>query len=77
MPMNQDRRNFLKLLLVGGGFGLAGTFLGPTLLELAMGRREDTVDAKNFSTFNVVENNGELKIFSKSGEELFVIDNGK
>lgn len=75
--MNQNRRRFLKLLVIGGSFGLITKFFGSDLLNLFQGRKEDTVDQKNFDKFNIIENDNGLKVYSKNGEELFVIDNEK
>ncbi len=75
--MNQNRRKILKFLVIGSSFGLLVRFFGADFVNLLSDRKEDTVDQKNFNKFNIVEGDDGLKIYSKNGEELFVIDNEK
>lgn len=75
--MNTNRRKFLKLLVLGGGFALISKIFGDDVVNFFDNRKEDAVNAKNFDNFDIIENNNGLKIYSKNGEELFVIDNEK
>lgn len=73
--MNQNRRNLLKIILFGGILGIFSKLFGKETLDFFAGRKEDTVDKKNFANFQIEESGDELKVFSNAGEELFIIDN--
>ncbi|MCX6751586.1 MAG: hypothetical protein NT161_02350 [Candidatus Nomurabacteria bacterium] len=70
--IDKNRRNFLKILLFGGGAIVLGKVLGPTISKLIDGPSTET----NFQNFKTVENKKGLTIFDKTGEEIFEIDNG-
>lgn len=79
--MNEDRRKFLKTILVGGGVILAQKILGPVLHGLATNQPakinppKKTADS-NFNNFKVVKAKGGLTIYDPAGEEIFQIDDG-
>lgn len=72
--MDQKRRKFLKILLVGSGVLLAGKIFGSRILDFFF---PDSKTTKDFENFRVSENKGELTISDQSGEEIFIIDKGK
>ena len=71
--VNKDRRNFLKILLVGGGVLVAGKVLGPVLSRILNGPSVET----QFESFRAVENKKTLTIYDSTGEEIFQIDKGE
>ena len=72
--MNKNRRNFLKILLIGGGILLIGKFLGPRILDIfSRGPKTE----KDFGNFRVSEDKKELIISDQTGEEIFIIDKEK
>ena len=71
--VNKKRRNFLKVLLLGGGTLVAGRVLGPKILDFLYGPPV----VKDFKQFNVTETREKFVISTKSGEEIFVMDNEK
>lgn len=76
--MNINRRKMLKFLAIGGGIGLIAKFLGDKdFFGLFSASDGKVVNKKDFDSFTIVEKQKELKIFSKDGDELFVIDNEK
>ena len=72
--MNQRRRNFLKILLIGGGALLAGKIFGPPILNLFSSSPKIE---KDFENFHVSEDKKELIISDQNGEEIFIIDKEK
>lgn len=81
--MDKDRRQFLKILIVGGGTLLAGKILSPliSLFSDVDKKPEDTpgasmgVDRQNpAKAFRVVEDAKILSIYDEAGEEIFQID---
>ena len=68
--IDKNRRNFIKILLVGGGALFLGKFLGPVFSRLVNGPSTET----NFESFRAVESKKTLTIYDKSGEEVFQID---
>ena len=75
--INQNRRRFLKFLAVGGGAGLLGSIFGSSVWDFFTGRTSDTIDQKNFVGFRIVQEGKILKVFSKKGEPIFIIDDEK
>ena len=72
--MDKNRRNFIKILLIGGGTLLVGKFLGPRILDyFSAGQKVE----KDFENFRVTEDNKELIVSDKTGEEIFIIDKEK
>lgn len=69
--IDTNRRNFLKILLFGGGTIVLGKVLGPTVVKFFEGPSTETI----FQNFKTVENKNGLKIYDKTGEEIFEIDN--
>lgn len=77
--MNQDRRNFLKIILIGSGAFLVQGIVGPLYSRL-FGDSSEKTDSSNeignsFENFRIVRNNDGLSIFDKAGQEIFQIDN--
>ena len=72
--MDQNRRKFLKILLIGGGTLLVGKFLGPIILDFFS--RGPKVE-QDFGNFRVSEDKKELIISDQTGEEIFIIDKEK
>ena len=69
--VDKNRRNFLKILLFGGGAIVLGKVLGPSIAKLFDGPSTET----NFESFRTIENKKGLTVFDKkSGEEIFQID---
>jgi len=71
--IDKSRRNFLKIALIGGGALVAGKFLSPLFSDLMNGPSTTT----NLEHFKTVENKNGLTVFDKSGQEIFVMDDGK
>ncbi|MCK9351238.1 MAG: hypothetical protein M0P76_00465 [Candidatus Pacebacteria bacterium] len=81
--MDKERRNFLKIILIGSGTLLAGKVLGPLFsrrLDSSFTRTDpsDNINslAKSSSSFKIVENDKVLSIYDNAGEEIFQIDKG-
>ena len=80
--MDKERRNFLKIILIGSGTLLAGKVMGPLFSgRLNLGNSFDKIglpDPKKTipSSFKIVENEKVLCIYDSSGEEIFQIDKG-
>ena len=68
--IDKNRRNFIKIILIGGGTLVLGKFLGPVFLRFMNGPSTET----NFESFKAVENKKTLTIYDKSGSEVFQID---
>jgi hypothetical protein len=71
--MDKNRRNFLKIMLIGGGTVVLGKVLGPVLSKLVDGASGET----NFRNFKMAENRKGLTVYDKKGEEIFIMDNQK
>lgn len=72
--MDKNRRNFLKIMLIGGGTLVAGKLLGPVFSKFWSGPSVET----DFSNFRTVENKNGLAVYDKAtGEEIFIMDDGK
>ncbi|TSD02969.1 MAG: hypothetical protein Athens071416_360 [Parcubacteria group bacterium Athens0714_16] len=74
---DKNRRNFIKILLIGGGTLLVGKLLSPWVLDLFS--PEPGMDiGQDLKDFNIKENKKEIIISDKkSGEEIFIIDKVK
>lgn len=71
--LDKNRRNFLKIMLFGGGALVLGKVLGPTISKFFDGPSTET----NFKNFKTVENKNGLTIYDKKdGAEIFQIDSG-
>jgi hypothetical protein len=68
--MDKNRRNFLKISLIGGGALFLGKIFGSDLMNL-FSKSEKVTD---FNNFRIEENDKELVIYGKSGEAIFIID---
>ncbi len=69
--IDTKKRTFLKALAIGGGVLAIGKIFGPSVEDVIFG---PTI-TKDFDQFSVSENKRELKVFSKDGEEIFIMDN--
>ena len=68
--VDKNRRNFLKLMLIGGGTLIVGKIFGPLF-----SRFSDDSSAKNDSAaFRVIEDKKNLSVYDDSGKEVFQID---
>lgn len=75
--MNEGRRKFLKIVLIGGTSFIAGKILGPLFSKFLDSLPTETNSSKvNATAFQVVENRKGLSIYDDAGEEIFQIDNG-
>jgi hypothetical protein len=71
--MDNKRRKFLKILFIGGGFGLLVKFFGIDLFKLISGSQS----IENLGNFQVSKNGDNMIFFDKKGKEIFIIDNDK
>lgn len=69
--MNKNRRNFVKILLIGGGALLVGKIFGSRVFDF-LSRGPKTV--RDFENFRISEDNKELVISNQNGEEVFIIE---
>ena len=67
--INTKRRSFLKWGLFGFGAFIVGRFAGGDFRFSS--KKSDHVA---FRDFRVVEDNAELKLYNRAGEELFIIE---
>lgn len=67
----------MKFLFVGGTLGVLAKIFGRDLFDFFSGFSSDAVVKRNFKSFDVEESGETLSIFSKNGEEVFVIDDEK
>jgi hypothetical protein len=69
--VDKNRRQFLKIILIGSGTLIAGKILGPLFSgsPSMVSPRKDSSPA-----FKVLENEQFLSIYDASGEEVFQID---
>lgn len=63
--MDENRRKFLKVMLIGSGAFLAEKIFGPLFSQF---------NKTGFRNFQIVENKEKLSIYDSSGEEIFQID---
>lgn len=68
--MDIDRRNFLKIILIGSGALLVEKVLGPLFSEFS----DNSSTKNNSTTFQVIEDKKSLSIYDSSGEEVLQID---
>ncbi len=74
--MDNNRRKFLKIILVGSGLFMAEKVLGP-LFSRFLGNsftKTDSSDKASFRDFRVVEGKKSLSVYDDSGEEVLQID---
>jgi len=72
--VDKNRRNFLKILLIGSGVLVVGKILSPLLSRSLNGSSPGPAAQNNLRAFRVVENKKILSIYDNSGEEIFQID---
>lgn len=86
--MDQNRRNFLKIILVGSGALLTERVLGPLyswFFSDSSAKNIAGVDSPETNSFDkiniasgnfrIVRNSDDLSIYDAAGEEIFRIDN--
>jgi len=75
--VNENRRKFIKLVLIGGGTILVGKVFSPLLLRFldSSSTKTQPTAKTNSGDFQVVENKNRFSIYDNSGEEIFQIDN--
>lgn len=72
MSVDNNRRKFLKLILIGGGTFIAGKVLGPLFSKLL-----EEQSTKNGSTaFQTIDDKTSFSVYDDSGEEILQIDKG-
>jgi hypothetical protein len=71
--VNKNRRNLLKIVLIGGGAVVATKILGPKVMDFFYGPPV----TKDFKNFNVTETRTKFSISAKDGTEIFIMDNEK
>lgn len=73
--MDENRRNFLKILLIGGGTLVVGKILSPlsSFFDDSLAKNKGST-LNGPSAFKIVENKQILSIYDSSGEEVFQID---
>ena len=70
--MKLERRQLLKLMLLGGGAFLAGKILGPSINLFSS--EQDFGKITNFKNFRIVETGKELKFYDRRGNEILTVD---
>ncbi len=80
--MDQERRKFLKIVLVGSGIILTEKILGPLYSWFSSNssaknkiKSGDDETKATSGDFRVDKNNNSLSIYDDSGQEIFQIDN--
>ena len=68
--MDENRRKFLKILLLGSGALVITKLVNPKFLNFPFGSRKEYF----FRNFRIVENKEELSIYEKGGEAILIID---
>ena len=74
--MNESRRQFLKIILVGSGAVLMEKILGPLYHRFFSDfpAKSDPLTKTSSSNFRVAKEGGGLAIYDSSGEQIFQID---
>ena len=70
--MDKKRRNFLKILVIGGGVFIGAKIISPMVLEYLSA--PPVVAEKDFGNFRVSDDKSELIISDKSGDDILIID---
>ena len=70
--INTRRRNVLKWILFGVGAFILGKIVGPSVNLFS--RSETLGEGATFKNFRVVENDKELKLYNRTGDEIFIIE---
>ena len=69
--VNLRRRNFVKIVALGGVAFLAGKFFGPHMDVI---KNDSVVDEKILGNFKIIETNKQLNVLDKKGNEIMIID---
>ncbi len=74
--MNENRRKFLKIILIGSGALLLEKVLGPLFSKFLNNSftQPNSFTKTNFKDFKIVEDKKRLSVYDSSGEEIFQID---
>jgi len=67
--VDNNRRQFLKILLVGGSTLVVGKVLGPLFSGSVT-----VMPKKNLSPFHVSDTTGSFSVYDDTGEEILQID---
>ncbi len=75
--MDENRRKFLKIILIGSGAFLMEKVLTPlfSMFLNDSSAKTGSLNKTGFRDFKIVENKEKLSIYDSSGEEIFQIDN--
>lgn len=68
--MNQNRRNFLRFILIGTGVFVIGKLLASNLPLFKSQEKELSLGEK----FKVTEEGGKLIFFNQKGEKIFTLN---
>jgi len=66
-----ERRNLLKLGLVGGGAFVLGKFVGPLLPFFSADR---IIAEKELQDFKLIETQKEMRVYNPKGEEIVIFE---
>ena len=76
--MNEGRRKFLKVMLIGSGALLAEKILSPLFSffsdDSSVKNKTDSSSKTGLKNFQVIDNKKFLSVYDNSGEEIFQID---
>ncbi len=68
--LNEGRRKFVKILLIGGASFMVGKILGPLYSKFSTG----SSTKKDSTAFKISEDEKSLAIYDSSGAEVLYID---
>lgn len=76
--MDKNRRQFLKIILIGSGVLLAEKIFDPLFSKFfgSSLAKNNSSGKNNFRDFRVVEDKKSLSVYDSSGEEILQIDKG-
>ena len=76
--MKENRRKFLKYLLIGSGAFLLGKFLhsGAGLFSSDKSSPEANSKEYLFKNFRIVETDKELSFYERDGDKILIIEKG-
>jgi hypothetical protein len=74
--VDKNRRNFLRIILVGGGTFIVGKILSPLFSKSFIKSLDNRLTPRNTNVqaFRVIEDKKVLSVYDDSGEEIFQID---
>jgi len=74
--MKENRRKFLKYLLIGSGIFLLGKLLGTRLSSSNKSSSEEDAKEYLFKNFRIKETDKELSFYESDGDEILIIEKG-